>query len=83
MKGNRLMSRRLGKYLSSLTKPELDKIKEELNLTDDEEIIFNELSKGRSRTKVAEICSVSTATVSNRIKDIKRKLNKIGGADIE
>ena len=77
------MSRRLGKYLSSLTKPELDKIKEELNLTDDEEKVFNELAKGRSRTKAAEICSVSTATVSNRIKDIKRKLNKIGGVDIE
>ena len=31
---------RLGKYLSSLTKPELEDLKEKLNLTDDEEMIF-------------------------------------------
>ena len=31
---------RLGKYLSSLTKPELEELKDLLNLTDDEEKIF-------------------------------------------
>ena len=29
---------RLGKYLSSLTKPELEELKDQLNLTDDEEM---------------------------------------------
>ena len=31
---------RLGKYLSSLTKPELEELKDLLNLTDDEEEVF-------------------------------------------
>ena len=37
-KGEWLM--RLGKYLSSLTKPELDELKEQLNLSDDELLVF-------------------------------------------
>ena len=44
---------RLGKYLSSLTKPELESLKEQLNLTDDEELVFFHLSKGRSKEKIA------------------------------
>lgn len=68
---------RLGKYLSSLTKPELDKIKEMLNLTDDEEIIFQSLSKGRSKQRIADDCMVSIGTVSNRIKSIETKLKRL------
>ena len=32
---------RLGKYLSSLNKPELEELKDQLNLTDDEEMVFH------------------------------------------
>ena len=35
---------RLGKYLSSLTKPELEELKEQLNLSDDELEVFEHLS---------------------------------------
>lgn len=70
---------RLGKYLSGLTKPELDDLKNKLNLTDDEEIVFDELAKGRSITKVAENCAISPSTVSNRVLKIKEKLNKVLG----
>lgn len=72
---------RLGKYLSSLTKPELEELKGLLNLTDDEEIIFMELSKGRSVICIAEKCVVSTSTVDNRTKAIKLKMNKLGVSD--
>lgn len=68
---------KLGKYLSSLTKPELEELKELLNLTDDEEIVFNELSKGRSRISVSDKCMVSCATVSNRIRCIQNKISRI------
>lgn len=68
---------KLGKYLSSLTKPELEELKELLNLTDDEEIVFNELSKGRSRVSVADKCMVSCSTVSNRIKGIQNKISRV------
>lgn len=69
---------RLGNYLSSLTKPELEEIKEQLNLTDDEEQVFLGLSKGRSRIRIADDCGIATSTVDNRIKDIANKIKRIG-----
>ena len=68
---------RLGKYLSSLTKPELESLKEQLNLTDDEEFVFFHLSKGRSKERIAFECNISVGTVSNRIKTICFKLQKL------
>ena len=68
---------RLGKYLSSLTKPELELLKDQLNLSDDEEPIFVHLSKGRSKIAVADNCMISTTTVDNRIKSIKQKISRI------
>lgn len=73
---------RLGKYLSSLTKPELDRIKEQLNLTDDEEMVFCHLSKGRSKLFTADNCKISLSTVDNRIKNIKDKMMRLEGVDI-
>ena len=70
---------RLGKYLSSLTKPELEELRELLNLSDDEELIFNELSEGRSKIIVSENCLVSISTVDNRIKSINSKLHRVQG----
>lgn len=70
---------RLGKYLSSLTKPELEELKEQLNLTDDEEMVFLQLSKGRSKTVVADNCRVSLPTIDNRIRCINIKLQKLRG----
>ena len=75
---------RLGKYLSSLTKPELEELKEQLNLTDSEEEVFDQLSRGRSKIQVSERCLVSVSTVDNRTKSINAKLlrlNKLGGGE--
>ena len=68
---------RLGKFLSSRTKSELEVIKESLNLTDDEILVFTELSRGRSITCVAEHCGISESTASYRIKAICDKLKRI------
>lgn len=68
---------RLGKYLSSLTKPELEELKELLNLTDDEIKVYEELSKGRNKTQVALNCLVSLPTVDNRIKAINNKIYRL------
>ena len=68
---------RLGKYLSSLTKPELDYLKDQLNLTDDEEEIFLQLSKGRSKICISDNCGICTSTVDNRIKAINLKLARL------
>lgn len=75
---------RLGKYLSSLTTSELDELRQQLNLTDDELKVFNELSKGRCSVAVSERCGISTSTVSNRIKGIVTKCQRVElkGSDI-
>lgn len=70
---------RLGKYLSSLTKPELEHLKKLLNLTDDEAYVFEELSRGRSKVCVADRCKISVSTVNNRIKSIRLKLERLKG----
>lgn len=62
--------------LSKLTKPELEEILENANLTEDEEYVFQMLSKGKSLEQIAFEHAISTATVSRRIESIK---NKIGG----
>ena len=73
---------RLGKYLSKMTKPELEELKQLLNLTDDEEMVFLQLSKGRSNVTVADNCKVSLSFVDSRIKSISIKVNKLGGGII-
>lgn len=68
---------RLGKYLSSLTMLELDSLRCSLNLTDDELLVFNELARGRSNVTVADKCGIATSTVSNRIKAIADKVDRV------
>lgn len=67
----------LGKMLSSMIKPELDELREICNFTEEEQMVFNELSKGKSRVQIAEKLSVSCNTVSNRAKSILNKISKV------
>lgn len=60
--------------LSKLTKPELEEILENANLTEDEEYVFQMLSKGKSLEQIAFEHAISTATVSRRIECIKKKI---------
>lgn len=69
---------KLGKYLSSLTKPELEELKELLNLTDNEMEVFNQLARGRSIVEISTKCLVGTSTVDRRIRSINQKLIKLG-----
>lgn len=71
---------RLGTYLSSLTKPELVELEEQLNLTDDEKIIFYAISKGKSREELSYLLVLSTRAIDRRIKCIKNKILKIDNA---
>ena len=70
---------RLGKYLSSLTKPELELIIKIANFTDDEQKIFELLAKDRSITQMATSLCVSERTINRRIKNIESKISKVGG----
>lgn len=67
----------LGRELSQKTRTELETLKIELNLTDDELQVFNCLSKGKSNIQTAMICNISVATVGNRVADIKKKLERV------
>ena len=71
------MRERLGKYLSSLTKPELEELKDLLNLTEDEELVFLQLSKGRSKIIISDNCKISVGTVDNKIKSINLKMDRL------
>lgn len=68
---------RLGKYLSSLTKPELEELRDLLNLSDDEYPIFEELSHGRSEVYISDQCKICVSTVDNRIRAIRKKLERL------
>ena len=52
-------------------------VKDNLNLTDEEEVVFIHLSKGRSKVAIADRCMISISTVDNRIKSINAKLSRI------
>ena len=65
---------RLGKYLSSLTKPELEYIKEICNFTDDEEKMFNFLKKDYPLNKIEIECNMSESTILRKIKKLERKI---------
>lgn len=65
--------------LSKLTKPELEEILENANLTEDEQIVFDLLSKGKTITEISLEISVCERTVNRRIKKIKNKINRLEG----
>lgn len=67
---------RLGHYLSGLIKSEIEELRNNTNLTEDEETVFDLLSKGKSIVYIADKCNVSSSTVSNRIKSIGKKVVK-------
>ena len=68
---------KLSKYLSSLTKPEIERLRDLLNLTEDEEKVFDSLSKGKCITKISQENYVSSGTISNRISAIKKKIARV------
>ncbi len=68
---------RLGKYLSSLTKPEVERLRDELNLTDEEERIYNLLKKNKSIIEISDKLLLSESTLKRRIKDIQRKVDRL------
>lgn len=68
---------KLGRYLTKLTKPELNELREQLNLTLEETVVFDELSKGNSNQCISDLCCCSVATIGNRVRDIKDKIERV------
>lgn len=70
---------RLGKYLSGLTKPELEIFIENCNFSEEEGIIFMMLSKNKSLIEICDRQGISIATLNRKIVSIRRKVEKING----
>ena len=69
---------RMGKFLSSLTKPELEEIVTNANFTDEEQKIFELLTKDRCITQIAISLCVCERTINRRIKNMESKISKVG-----
>lgn len=63
--------------LSIYPTQKINELREQLNLTDDELVVFNMLAKNKSRIQIAEKLKTSTRTVDNRIARIKRKMKEV------
>lgn len=61
---------------SELTKPELDKITENANFTEEEQEIFKLLVADKSLEEIAQRLLLSKATISRRVKKIKSKAER-------
>ena len=61
--------------LSFLSREQSEEYKRKMNLTEDEEKIFDMLVKNYSIIKIASVMQMSTRTVDRRIKNIKLKMS--------
>lgn len=61
---------------SELTKPELDRILENANFTEEEQEIFKLLMANKSLEEIAQRLMLSKATISRRVKSIKSKTER-------
>lgn len=68
---------RLGKYLSSLTKPEVEDIRTNCNFTDDELKVFNGIVGGNTIRKISLDCCMSERTVVRKFEKISLKIEKL------
>lgn len=63
--------------LSFLSKEKSKEYKSKMNLTEEEEQVFDMLTKNYSVVKIAGVMQMSTRTVDRRIKNIKIKMDMI------
>lgn len=63
--------------LSFLSKKQSEEYKSKMNLTEEEEKIFDMLTKNYSVVKIAGVMQMSTRTVDRRIKNIKLKISVV------
>lgn len=62
---------------SELTKPELERIVENANFTEEEERIFKLLSRNFTQKEIVCRLSMSIRTLERRVKNIKNKIGRV------
>lgn len=68
---------RLGMYLTSLTKPELEELLLKCNFTQDEENIFRCIAKGWMISRIEIECNMSESTILRKMDKIMTKIEKV------
>lgn len=63
--------------LSKFTMPKIRELKSELNLTTEEDLVFDMLAKHKSIVEIADTLRISEPTVSRRIRRIKDKIRSL------
>jgi len=63
--------------LSKMTRPELEKILENANFTQDEENVFWLLARGKTITEISQLENVSERTVNRKINGIRLKVSRL------
>ena len=63
--------------LSKMTRPELEKILENANFTQDEENVFWFLARGKTITEISQLENVSERTVNRKINGIRLKVSRL------
>lgn len=65
--------------LSKFTMPKIKYLRENLNLTDDEVVIFDMLAKNKSICQISDKVGMSESTINRRIRRIKCKICDLEG----
>lgn len=63
--------------LSKLTTPKINYLRENLNLTDEELIVFDMLAKHKSQIQIADRLHTCVRTVTNRTRAIRAKMEQL------
>ena len=68
---------RLGKYLSSLTKPELEDLTTNCGFTDNELVVVKMLQNDKTSIEIANKLFLSVPTIDRRIRRIRNKIERL------
>ena len=68
---------RLGKYLSSLTKPELEELTTNCGFTDNELVVVKMLKNDKTSIEIANKLFLSVPTIDRRIRRIRNKIERL------
>ena len=68
---------RLGKYLSSLTKPELEELTANCGFTDNELVIVKMLRNEKTSVEISNKLFLSVPTIDRRVRKIRNKIERL------
>lgn len=62
---------------NDLTTPEVNRLRELCNFTDEEQAVFNLRTRGKSVVEISLACAMSEGTVKRRLAGIRRKVSRV------